>query len=729
MRLPPILPRGSRPIAPGVAGRALYQLGVAAAILLAISPAPIRATDTVGNDIYEVHVQSQVSGDGGQFGSWNAVTASAHPAGGGRDILYRNLDTTKNFSSLRLYELNGTGFVDYTFGGRGPSIGPQRNLDTFLLSEGESPLAASGRGRRTEWLVTERELRIAQDVLVVGQGVADSAIYHTVEIENLGDAPVRIGWRNLYDWSLFGGRTTDDRPFNSFEPLCGSVTATSTTRDFLHSPVIADWVRVFVEGGDYEPLLALRFDPGFRPDLPVTTPDEYVYANWTIAYNQTAFDYPLSGPLDDSAGLSWFGRTAERAREIAPGASARFTQVLFAMEPGGCPAPCMATDGERILCTTDGSGDYRLRFRVENRSGGPIHHLFLVDPPDHLVVDPDHLTFADEPGGFLADGATSREKTVTIGNGLPGDAVTFRFSLHDALFEECCAVEHTIVLPECECAQIERGGFGCTILEGTPVFSYKFTLQNLEDRNVEYILASPETQGITVLQDPGLPGPLGPGEETKELFQFFGPGAPLGGEACFRISTHDSLFEECCSIQECVDLPTSCHDPGINLNTGYDELNGVELPAPANDDDWRVLQPPAPAKVVSDKVVTWTDPFPDARWISVQGERGRSLPGQLITGYERCFCLAGTGGDVALSLALFADDRAEVFLNGLSIAGPGGGFRASNRLDVQRSGTVGDGLFLAGENCLVVEVEDSGKFVTGLLLQGRVESEDGACPQ
>jgi hypothetical protein len=37
--------------------------------------------------VYEVHVQSSLSGNSGQFGSWNAVTGSSHSVGAGKNLL------------------------------------------------------------------------------------------------------------------------------------------------------------------------------------------------------------------------------------------------------------------------------------------------------------------------------------------------------------------------------------------------------------------------------------------------------------------------------------------------------------------------------------------------------------------------------------------------------------------------------------------------------------------
>lgn len=88
----------------------------------------------------------------------------------------------------------------------------------------------------------------------------------------------------------------------------------------------------------YEPLLALGYDPGFFAAFPVTLPDAYAFTSWPLSVG-SAFDYPALGfDADaDSAGLSWFGRTAATAITLLPNESTRITQVVFGVVPGGAP--------------------------------------------------------------------------------------------------------------------------------------------------------------------------------------------------------------------------------------------------------------------------------------------------------------------------------------------------------------------------------------------------------
>lgn len=309
-------------------------------MLTTLCPAHLGAVETIGNGIYEAHVQSESSGDAEQFGSWNVVTGPAHPAGPDRDVLFTGSLTETNFSTLRIYRADGSG-VDYTLGPRGGGL----RLEPHLETEGPSPLAPVGQGWRTEWILDEEGLRIVQDVLVVGDSFQDSAVYHTVTVDNLGPSRVRIGWRNLYDWTLTGvDSSLKDGPANRLETACGEALFPATRNEFLHSPVSAGFVRVSLPDTDYEPLVSLSFDPGFRSDLPATTPDEYAHVPWPAA-EQTAFEYPVGSAtnMNGSAGLFWFGRDVSRSYGIDQDESVRFTQVLFAFPPKECPEPVECT--------------------------------------------------------------------------------------------------------------------------------------------------------------------------------------------------------------------------------------------------------------------------------------------------------------------------------------------------------------------------------------------------
>jgi hypothetical protein len=180
---------------------------------------------------------------------------------------------------------------------------------------------------------------------------------------------------------------------------------------------------------------------------------------------------------------------------------------------------------------------------------------------------------------------------------------------------------------------------------------------------------------------------------------------------------------------ECGPPPVS----SVSLNTGFDEVTNTLLPIGAlpsgtSDDDWSIVAPgpSRPAKVVIDPHPNWPAPLPGTRWLSVDANRGTSLPGVTQYSFERCFCLASGARDVTLDLQLRADNEASVFLNDQRLAGPGGAFSAAP-LAVRRTGSTGDGLFRAGRNCVRIDVNDFG-FFTGLTLSGTVENATESCP-
>ena len=127
------------------------------------------------------------------------------------------------------------------------------------------------------------------------------------------------------------------------------------------------------------------------------------------------------------------------------------------------------------------------------------------------------------------------------------------------------------------------------------------------------------------------------------------------------------------------------------------------------------------------RTALWADALAGSAWISVDGSRGASVPGAPVLSFQRCFCLADAPGTVRLTASLFADDLATALLNGTPVAGPGGVFRGPDPLALDLTGTVGDGLFRAGENCLVIQVDDRGGIVTGLDLAGEVRADGGFC--
>jgi hypothetical protein len=268
--------------------------------------------------------------------------------GGGHNLLYNDTTTSTNFSTLRVYSADGPS-IDYT--AKNPytstGLGGGTSWDGFLTSAGTSTTyVPNGQGYKMEWNLGTG-LTFSQELAVTGTTYANSAIYHTVTVTNTTGSNIGIGWRNLYDWAV-NDPGFDDGPSNAIE-IGGVPTVASSVMEFDYTPVAGSYVRVSAApapggGATYEPLLGLGYDPGFIAALPVTMPEKYSYVSWPDA-DGTAFDYStsgldvgsLTGGIDDSAGLSWFGRTADSAIQVGAGQTVRFTQTIYAVPPGAQP--------------------------------------------------------------------------------------------------------------------------------------------------------------------------------------------------------------------------------------------------------------------------------------------------------------------------------------------------------------------------------------------------------
>lgn len=244
---------------------------------------------------------------------------------------------------------------------------------------------------------------------------------------------------------------------------------------------------------------------------------------------------------------------------------------------GGCqvviPPPCAQVAGGEPICSTDGSGDFTYTFEITNTGEETVHDLFLVRPTAGVSISPHYFDFSNNPicssqqPDCSVDDAT-RSLTVTIRGAAPGDSVSFLVSLHDETVSECCSIEHTVELPDCECGQIVEDLSVCSLR--FPPFSsrqdYTFTFQNLHPHVVDEVLIAP-TNGSRVRVSPNVLSGLGlaafpytdaAGEHT-ETVTLTGRDAQAGREVCLRISAHDQGFQECCSVERCFTL-RSCWD-------------------------------------------------------------------------------------------------------------------------------------------------------------------------
>ena len=311
----------------------------------------ITAPGAVTNDYYAIAVATLADTEGAGIGTWQAHTDALHPTGPYNDLLYDSgegyAETWSSFSTLRVYDDNGTA-TDYTpLQKGGDDNATLVDLDPYAVSEG----AVGQNGWRTTWQVTPEDIGIVQEILVAGDTLEGSAVYHTVRLTNTGSGVRRVGWRNLYDWQVTeddnGTPSDDDGPSTIIETPDGTVLVPETIYEFDRVPGPNEVVRIHASEGNstYDVLLSVSYDPGSLPGRPVTVPDSYATVSWPASFD-SSFDYAVDpsldvagadGDVDDTAGLSWFGKTRDNAIILQPGQTVQITQVLFGVVPDAPP--------------------------------------------------------------------------------------------------------------------------------------------------------------------------------------------------------------------------------------------------------------------------------------------------------------------------------------------------------------------------------------------------------
>ncbi len=394
-----------------------------------------------------------------------------------------------------------------------------------------------------------------------------------------------------------------------------------------------------------------------------------------------------------------------------------------------CDRKCSELISVKVLCKTDGSGDFTVTFQIKNRSAATVYHAFLV-PQGNFTATPNYFSLG---ANGLAAGATSQVFQTTVHGATSGQQITFDVTLHNQELEECCTTRQTITLPRCNCAQIVGNQtLSCNSAPSGQTYSYTFSLQNLfTSATPAYVLITPDTPTTATFAPSVIPFTGTPQTITTAIGQ-----VTPGQQVCFRASLHTANFQSCCSIRQCVIVPANgapggcpkSHGLEVDLSTGFDQNAGAPIPARFADDDWKIISPAPvrPALVIATPNSNWTGPVAGSRWIGSEAEAGTSIPGVVDYSLERCFCLDPSARDINLSLKFLADDSARVLLNNQPLSPFGGGY-AGPPLTVQRSGAAGDGLFVAGQNCVQVQLRDSGGSVTGLSLGGKITAPVGGC--
>lgn len=237
--------------------------------------------------------------------------------------------------------------------------------------------------------------------------------------------------------------------------------------------------------------------------------------------------------------------------------------------PGPIVDPCATISNEEILCALDDSGNYTYSVDLTNNSGQDVAHIIVLPSTGGVDVVPSGLITLPT---LLLDGDTT-QVSITFNGGLAGEELCFILSLHTIDFEECCAIEPCIIVPECDCAQIHDEIVECLGF-GTDCFTYTYDVDNLTGIDIYHSFFVPiSPAGITI--DSGNVDPSGwnyppmvdNGTETINLTIC---GAMPGEEVCFLMTMHNEGLDECCSIEVCVTAPVctlictgDCNGDGI----------------------------------------------------------------------------------------------------------------------------------------------------------------------
>lgn len=264
--------------------------------------------------------------------------------------------------------------------------------------------------------------------------------------------------------------------------------------------------------------------------------------------------------------------------------------------PGQIQAPCATVSNEELLCDLDGSGNYTLTFDLTNNSGQDVQYLLVLPEAGYNIVPSGLISLPS----LLLDGDTT-QVTLTFNGGFPGDQLCFTLSLNTSDFEECCAIEQCITVPDCDCAQIHDESIEC-LSDGSGCFIYTFDVDNLTTETIFYSYFVPTSPaGVTIdtgFADPSrwdFPPMVSFGTETVSIIIC---GAMPGEEVCFLMTLHTEGLDECCSFEVCLtapecdpagECPADCNNDGLlnffDLSIFLSEFTNQDTRADMNNDN------------------------------------------------------------------------------------------------------------------------------------------------
>ncbi|MBL9120312.1 MAG: hypothetical protein JNL80_10415 [Phycisphaerae bacterium] len=212
-------------------------------------------------------------------------------------------------------------------------------------------------------------------------------------------------------------------------------------------------------------------------------------------------------------------------------------------------ASCLTVVETSALCGLSRSGltgNYTFTFDVTNNSGIAAQYVFF----SAREITPSIITLPQP----LGDGETT-SVSVEVTN-VVGESLCFTMALADSQFQQCCALDLCIDMPECTCMQLPASTVTC--VDG-PSAAYTFTFQvtNLTSDIVRHLfLPIPPGSSMTIVPNHFLLPPLHQFATSAPLTVTITlPSEPTTSDLCFLMSMHTASLAECCAEELCIKLP------------------------------------------------------------------------------------------------------------------------------------------------------------------------------
>lgn len=345
-------------------------------------------------------------------------------------------------------------------------------------------------------------------------------------------------------------------------------------------------VTVVLTGTGFQSGTTFNFGPGIT--VTSTTINSATQATVTLNISSTA----ATGPRNVIGTQSTGGLTATLVNGFT---------VTICEECGRMLDP-------RVLCTTDGTGDYLITFTFQNLSTQPVQHLYFGGLPGGVTATPSavHLSSPVAPSG-----------TVSIGpiriHGAPPGPLTMTIDLLSPDFAYCCSFDVRFELPQCNCAQVVDETRPSCNATGT-AYTYTFAYQNLFHGQISELLITPDSPAGAVFT-PSLV-PLNPPMNFGEIrpITITVSAAASGQPLCFHITSMTEEDEHCCTIRHCVFLPR-CTEIDPTGDTNISDRNG-QVTLTSDDGRPGCIFPLAPNTTSFD--LTWlpiTEALPAASYV------------------------------------------------------------------------------------------------------------------